>query len=107
MSTRHGLGRCHSVDRWDVKVIAMPKLISLIRKEAPGIDVTVRPMTDAKAAVASLERGDVDAYRRPPITVHEPPFDVLSFSIDLVHVRKSAEEPALRWLIDAVDRALR
>lgn len=42
-------------------LIVVPALIRLLRREAPGIDLSVRPITDGAAAVARLERGDVDA----------------------------------------------
>lgn len=39
----------------------MPALVALLRQEAPGIDLVVRPIGDAAASLAALERGDVDA----------------------------------------------
>ncbi|MGV1793698.1 LysR substrate-binding domain-containing protein [Rhizobium sp. A37_96] len=41
-------------------LIVMPKLVHLLRREAPGVDLVVRPITDGKSAVTRLERGDVD-----------------------------------------------
>jgi DNA-binding transcriptional LysR family regulator len=42
-------------------LIVVPSLIRLLRREAPGVDLSVRPITDGQAAVARLERGEVDA----------------------------------------------
>lgn len=42
-------------------LIVVPALIGLLRREAPGIDLAVRPITDAHDAVARLERGELDA----------------------------------------------
>lgn len=41
-------------------LIVVPKLIRLLRTEAPGLDIAIRPIIDARTAVATLERGDVD-----------------------------------------------
>lgn len=194
-------------------LIVVPKLIRLLREEAPGIDIAVRPITDARAAVAKLERGDVDvligghlpdssrcirhrlfderfvcivdasrlenihdltieAFAAMPhalfsasggdgnpgvidtllsrhglrrrvavtlahvvavpfavsgsdlvatiaervaclfiastsISIQTPPFEIPAFAIDLLQARKSMEEPGIRWLVGAVDRAVR
>ncbi|KJC47413.1 hypothetical protein UP09_09560 [Bradyrhizobium sp. LTSP885] len=42
-------------------LVLVPELIRLLRREAPGIDLAVRPLTDATAALAKLERGELDA----------------------------------------------
>lgn len=42
-------------------LIIVPALIRLLRREAPSVDLSVRPITDAGAAMTRLERGDVDA----------------------------------------------
>lgn len=42
-------------------LVLVPELTRLLRLEAPGIDVVVRPLTDATAALAKLERGELDA----------------------------------------------
>ena len=42
-------------------LIIVPPLVRSLRREAPGIDLTVRPIIDVAESVASLERGDVDA----------------------------------------------
>lgn len=42
-------------------LIVVPPLVALLRREAPGIDLVVRPIGDAAASLAALERGDVDA----------------------------------------------
>jgi DNA-binding transcriptional LysR family regulator len=39
------------------------------------------------------------------IVMEAPPFDIPPFAIDLVHARRSIEEPGLRWFVDAVSRA--
>ncbi|XUJ37557.1 LysR substrate-binding domain-containing protein [Bradyrhizobium japonicum] len=36
-------------------------MVEALRREAPGIDLVVRPIIDPAASVASLEHGDVDA----------------------------------------------
>lgn len=41
--------------------VVVPPLVEALRREAPGIDLVVRPIIDPAASVASLERGDVDA----------------------------------------------
>jgi DNA-binding transcriptional LysR family regulator len=41
-------------------LIVVPKLVRLLRKEAPGVDIAVRPITDANDAVLKLDRGGVD-----------------------------------------------
>ncbi|MCP4561139.1 MAG: LysR family transcriptional regulator [Bosea sp.] len=42
-------------------LVVVPALVALLRREAPGIDLVVRPIGDAAASLAALERGDVDA----------------------------------------------
>lgn len=42
-------------------LVVVPALVALLRQEAPGIDLIVRPIADAAASLAALERGDVDA----------------------------------------------
>lgn len=42
-------------------LVVVPALVGLLRREAPGIDLAVRPITDARDAVARLERGELDA----------------------------------------------
>ena len=42
-------------------LVVVPRLVGALRREAPGIDLTVRPIIDLAESVASLERGDVDA----------------------------------------------
>ncbi len=42
-------------------LVVVPTLVALLRREAPGIDLVVRPIGDAAASLAALERGDVDA----------------------------------------------
>lgn len=42
-------------------LVVVPELTRLLRMEAPGIDLVVRPLTDATAALAKLERGELDA----------------------------------------------
>lgn len=42
-------------------LIVVPPLVVALRREAPGIDLVVRPIVDAALGVTSLERGDVDA----------------------------------------------
>ncbi|MEZ2410317.1 LysR substrate-binding domain-containing protein [Bosea sp. RCC_152_1] len=42
-------------------LVVVPALVSLLRNEAPGVDLTVRPITDAADALAMLERGEIDA----------------------------------------------
>ncbi|WP_426438148.1 LysR family transcriptional regulator [Bradyrhizobium genosp. P] len=42
-------------------LVLVPELIRLLRAEAPGIDLAVRPLIDATAALARLERGELDA----------------------------------------------
>lgn len=42
-------------------LVIVPALVSLLRKDAPGADLTVRPITDATGALAMLERGEMDA----------------------------------------------
>ena len=41
-------------------VIVLPKVVSAIRREAPGIDLSVYPLTDPVEAGEQLERGAVD-----------------------------------------------
>jgi DNA-binding transcriptional LysR family regulator len=41
--------------------IVVPPLVRSLRREAPGIDLVVRPIIDAAESVASLERGEIDA----------------------------------------------
>jgi DNA-binding transcriptional LysR family regulator len=42
-------------------LVIVPALVALLRREAPGIDLVVRPITDAAAALAKLDRGEFDA----------------------------------------------
>lgn len=42
-------------------LVVVPSLVKALRREAPGIDLVVRPIIDAAEGVASLERGEVDA----------------------------------------------
>jgi DNA-binding transcriptional LysR family regulator len=42
-------------------LIVVPALVALLRQEAPGIDLVVRPIADPSASLAALERGDIDA----------------------------------------------
>ncbi|MBA4223036.1 MAG: LysR family transcriptional regulator [Methylobacterium sp.] len=42
-------------------LVVVPPLVALLRQEAPGIDLVVKPIGDAAASLAALERGDVDA----------------------------------------------
>ncbi|HEV7323878.1 MAG TPA: LysR family transcriptional regulator [Bosea sp. (in: a-proteobacteria)] len=42
-------------------LVVVPALVALLRQEAPGLDLVVRPIGDAAASLAALERGDVDA----------------------------------------------
>lgn len=42
-------------------LVIVPALVALLRREAPGIDLAVRPITDATVALAKLERGELDA----------------------------------------------
>jgi DNA-binding transcriptional LysR family regulator len=42
-------------------LVVIPPLVAALRREAPGIDLVVRPIIDAAAGVAGLEHGDVDA----------------------------------------------
>ena len=42
-------------------LVVVPALVALLRQEAPGIDLVVRPIADAAASLATLERGDIDA----------------------------------------------
>lgn len=194
-------------------LIVVPNLVRMLRVEAPGIDIVVRPITDAKVAIAKLERGDVDALigghlpdstqclrhhlfeerfvcitdanrrdniedlsieafaalphalfsasggdsnpgivdtllsrhgmkRRIAVTlahvvavpfavagtdliatmaervanllslatsisIHTPPLKIPAFAVDLLQARRSAEDPAVRWFIHAIERALR
>ena len=41
------------------------------------------------------------------ISIQTPPFEAPVFSIDLLQARKSAEEGGIRWLVDAIHRAIR
>lgn len=41
-------------------IVVVPPLVEALRREAPGINLVVRPIIDPAASVASLERGDVD-----------------------------------------------
>jgi len=41
-------------------LVVVPRLVEELRREAPEIDLVVRPIIDPAASVASLERGDVD-----------------------------------------------
>lgn len=42
-------------------LVIVPALVALLRREASGIDLAVRPITDAAVALAKLERGELDA----------------------------------------------
>lgn len=42
-------------------LVVVPALIALLRRDAPGIDIAVRPITEGRDAVARLERGELDA----------------------------------------------
>jgi DNA-binding transcriptional LysR family regulator len=42
-------------------LVVVPPLVAALRREAPGIDLVVRPIIDAAESVASLEHGQVDA----------------------------------------------
>ncbi|MGO4406154.1 LysR family transcriptional regulator [Bosea sp. RAF48] len=42
-------------------LVVVPTLVRLLRREAPGVDLAVRPITDAGDALARLERGELDA----------------------------------------------
>ncbi|MDI4236704.1 LysR family transcriptional regulator [Bradyrhizobium sp. Arg237L] len=42
-------------------LIVVPPLVAALRREAPGIDLVVRPIIDAATSVTSLEHGDIDA----------------------------------------------
>jgi len=42
-------------------LVVVPALVALLRQEAPGIDLVVRPISDGAASLAALERGDVEA----------------------------------------------
>ncbi len=42
-------------------LVVVPPLVAALRREAPGIDLVVRPIIDAAASVANLEHGDIDA----------------------------------------------
>ncbi|UGY18843.1 LysR family transcriptional regulator [Bradyrhizobium septentrionale] len=192
-------------------LVVVPELTRLLRLEAPHTDLAVRPLTDATAALAKLERGELDALigghlpdsprcirhrlfeerfvcirdavragrsehlslddyatlphalfsavggdglpsvidallarrglkRRVAVTlahvvavpfavagtdliatmservarrftdladvaVVAPPIDVPAFAIDLIHTSRAAQDPALRWFLDAVDRS--
>ncbi|MGY4475323.1 LysR substrate-binding domain-containing protein [Bradyrhizobium sp. USDA 3364] len=192
-------------------LVLVPELTRLLRIEAPGIDLAVRPLTDATAALSKLERGELDALvgghlpetprcvrhrlfeerfvcirdaarasrsehlslkdyatlphalfsaaggdglpsvidallarhglkRRMAVTlahvvavpfavagtdliatmaervarrftqlaeiaVVAPPIEIPAFAIDLIHTGRAAQDPALRWFLDAVDRS--
>ncbi|MGL3212250.1 LysR family transcriptional regulator [Bradyrhizobium sp. BR 1433] len=193
-------------------LVVVPELTRLLRVEAPGIDLAVRPLTDATVALAKLERGELDALigghlpdsprcvrhrlfeerfvcardartnrserlsledyatlphalfsaaggdglpsvidallarhglkRRVAVTlahvvavpfavagtdliatmseriarrftdladiaVVAPPIDIPAFAIDLIHTSRAAQDPALRWFLDAADRCAR
>lgn len=42
-------------------LVVVPALVALLRQEAPGIDLVVRPIADPASSLAALERGDLDA----------------------------------------------
>ena len=42
-------------------LVVVPPLVAALRREAPGIDLVVRPIIDTALSVASLEHGDIDA----------------------------------------------
>ncbi len=41
-------------------LIVLPKVVSALRHEAPGVDLRVHPMTDRALFVKQLERGEID-----------------------------------------------
>ncbi|NEU98493.1 LysR family transcriptional regulator [Bradyrhizobium sp. UFLA 03-164] len=194
-------------------LVLVPELTRLLRMEAPNIDLAVRPLTDATAALAKMERGELDALigghlpesprsvrhrlfeerfvcirdaaranqserlnlqdyaalphalfsaaggdglpsvidallarhgvkRRVAVTLAHvvavpfavtgtdlvatmaervarlfthlaeiavvvPPLDIPAFAIDLIHLSRATDDPALRWFLDAVDRCAR
>ena len=42
-------------------LVVVPPLVAALRREAPGLDLVVRPIIDTALSVASLEHGDIDA----------------------------------------------
>lgn len=42
-------------------LVVVPALVGLMRRVAPEVDLTVRPITDARDSLAKLERGELDA----------------------------------------------
>jgi DNA-binding transcriptional LysR family regulator len=42
-------------------LIVVPALVKALRKEAPGVDLTVRPIINGTDGLASVERGEIDA----------------------------------------------
>ncbi|MGY4502176.1 DNA-binding transcriptional LysR family regulator [Bradyrhizobium sp. GM24.11] len=42
-------------------LVVIPPLVVALRREAPGIDLVVRPIIDAATSVANLEHGEIDA----------------------------------------------
>lgn len=42
-------------------IVVVPEIARLLRRKAPSIDLLVRPITNAREAVAELEQGQVDA----------------------------------------------
>ena len=42
-------------------LVVVPALVGLIRRTAPGVDLAVRPITDARDSLQKLERGELDA----------------------------------------------
>lgn len=42
-------------------LVVVPPLVKALRQEAPGVDLAVRPITDAAESLAGLEHGVVDA----------------------------------------------
>lgn len=41
-------------------LVVLPVLVRMLRREAPGVDLTVRPITDATESLGRLERGEID-----------------------------------------------
>lgn len=41
-------------------LVLVPELTRLLRREAPGIDLAIRPLTDTSSALAKLEQGELD-----------------------------------------------
>lgn len=58
-STSHHRFRLATTDYGDL--IVVPPLVQALRTRAPDINLQVRPLTDTRAAVEQLERGEIDA----------------------------------------------